>query len=331
MSIFRLVGLTLALNSAAVALGQTPTSTVSVRDLIAEVRATSSVFNPGDPVMVRFTLTNPTRETIDIPLATPIAAEQVDLPRSLILGSNDAPNLMIRFEREREAPVRAPADSLIEGPTVDRIRLAPGAVVGAQLNLAELHRPARYAGAYFLRWTPFGGERPTAATEFRVEARKDAILTTDYGKIRIELSYDTAPLNVLNFLELVRDRFYNDTEFLVIAPGVLMQGGAKRDGPQARPDGKTVPAEFTNEKFDFGTVAMSHIPDEPDSASSQFFITLGRQPQLDGQYTIIGHIVGEESIRTVRTLAETPVDDKSRPLRTITTRSIVLIDASLRN
>ncbi|MCA9242308.1 MAG: peptidylprolyl isomerase [Phycisphaerales bacterium] len=326
LSVLRFAGMALAIQLSVSAMGQ-EAPLVGVRDLVAEVRPACVVFNPGDKLLVRFTLINPTRETIEIPLRTPIAAGQVELPYSLVLGTVDAPNLKIRYERDRDTPVRAAADKLVEGPTADRIRLAPGAVIGAQIDLEELHRPARYAGAYFLRWTPFGGDKPEATTEFRVEPRKDAIITTDYGNMRVQLAYDAAPQNVLNFLELVRDRFYDNTEFYKILPGGLMQGGAKRDGPQMRPDGKTISAEFTAAKFDFGTIAMARRQDDPDSASSQFFICLGRQPSLDGQYTIIGHVFGEESLRTLQTLAQTPVDDEGRPTRTVATRSIVLIDA----
>jgi cyclophilin family peptidyl-prolyl cis-trans isomerase len=162
----------------------------------------------------------------------------------------------------------------------------------------------------------------------RVERRKDAILITDQGKITFSLNYDQAPRNVENFLELVRSGFYDGKTFHRIVPGFLLQGGSPTgDSTGVRPDGRLIPAEFTNAPVEQGALMMARKPADPDSASCQFLIALDRLPDLDGKYTIIGHARDAESARTFQTLSAIPTNKQDRPLQSVIIRSIKLLDA----
>jgi peptidyl-prolyl cis-trans isomerase B (cyclophilin B) len=132
------------------------------------------------------------------------------------------------------------------------------------------------------------------------------------------------------FIDLVRSGFYDNKTFHRVIPGFLIQGGCpKGDGTGIRPDHKLLPAEFNNTPFRAGTLAMAHKPSDRNSASCQFFITLSRLPELDGQYTVIGQASDEESLRTLNELAAEPTDKHDRPRHPLYIRSITLVDAEL--
>ena len=197
-----------------------------------------------------------------------------------------------------------------------------------EIDLREHYSALRYSGAYRVEWRPLGERAGTAKAGFRVEPRKNAILVTDKGKVTFSLMYDEAPRHVENFLDLIRDGFYDGKTIHKVIAGFVLQGGCpKGDGTGVRPDGKLLPAEFHDAPFKLGTLAMARKPADPNSASCQFFITLTRLPDLDGQYTVIGQADGEESLRTLSQLAAEPADARHRPRLPLIIRSINLVDA----
>jgi peptidyl-prolyl cis-trans isomerase B (cyclophilin B) len=184
-------------------------------------------------------------------------------------------------------------------------------------------------GDYRVEWRPLGDRVAAAAATFRVLARKDAIIVTDYGKITIVLDYERAPGNVLNFLELVDEGFYDGKILHRIVPGFVIQGGCpKGDGTGMRPDGKTVMAELHPIPVRLGTVLMARKPSDPHSASCQFFIALDRLEGLDGEYTVLGQAGDSESARTLRELSSVATDRRDRPISPVTIRSINLVDTT---
>jgi cyclophilin family peptidyl-prolyl cis-trans isomerase len=143
----------------------------------------------------------------------------------------------------------------------------------------------------------------------------------------VRFFYADAPKTVGNFIELAKSGFYDRTTFHRIEPGYLLQGGCpKGDGTGIRADGKRIPAEFNSRPVDKGTVAMALLEDEPDSASSQFFICNTRQKEWDGRYTVFGELVGEASYETLDRLMATPVDEHGHPTRTLHVRSARIVD-----
>jgi cyclophilin family peptidyl-prolyl cis-trans isomerase len=294
--------------------------------LRAEIHV-KSLYSPSRPVSAGFILFNASDQPVDVPLDFTPQIGGIGLPLQLITGPADPPRLTIEYEDERPVAVRGSTRSSTK-PAPSVLRLAPHGAVGAELDLRDLHRQIRYRGLYRLQWRPLGARIPAATAEFRIEPRQDAIIVTDLGKITFSLMYQKAPKNLENFLELAREKFYDGKTFHRVVPGFLIQGGCPLgNGRGARLDGKSVPAEFHNAEFKEGTLAMAHKPDDPNSASCQFFITFGRVEDLDGEYTIIGQARDEESIRTLRALADIKVDRKDRPLRPIYIRFVTLVDA----
>ncbi len=109
------------------------------------------------------------------------------------------------------------------------------------------------------------------------------------GEVRLEFFPEDAPRTVDNFIALARRGFYDGLTFHRVVPGFVVQGGCPEGTGRGGP-GHTVPAEFNRRRHVRGTVAMARSQ-HPDSAGSQFYITYGPQPHLDGQYTVFGQVV----------------------------------------
>ena len=119
---------------------------------------------------------------------------------------------------------------------------------------------------------------------------KYAIIETDKGTIKAELYTGKAPITTKNFIDLANSGFYNGLTFHRVEPGFVVQGGdPKGDGTGG--SGKTIPLEINPElRYVRGTLGMARSQN-PDSASSQFFITLADTPFLDGNYAVFGKVV----------------------------------------
>lgn len=123
-------------------------------------------------------------------------------------------------------------------------------------------------------------------------------LETDQGAILLELFPDKAPVHVANFLKLIAAGFYDGQTFHRVEPGFVIQAGDPQskllpaDDPRLGTGGPgyTIKAEFNDQKHDRGTLAMARAAD-PDSAGSQFYITLAATPHLDDQYTVFGRLI----------------------------------------
>lgn len=116
----------------------------------------------------------------------------------------------------------------------------------------------------------------------------------DYGTIKVELDADTAPITVTNFVNLVKEGFYDGLTFHRIIKGFMIQGGDPLGTGTGGSD-KTIKGEFTENgvinKISHvrGTISMARSNDY-NSASSQFFIVQEDSTYLDGQYAAFGHV-----------------------------------------
>ncbi|HKG21490.1 MAG TPA: peptidylprolyl isomerase, partial [Blastocatellia bacterium] len=119
-------------------------------------------------------------------------------------------------------------------------------------------------------------------------ANRNAIIETDKGPITIELFEDRAPITAGNFIDLVQKGFYNGLKFHRYEPGFVIQGGDPRGNGTG---GYTDPATGKERRIQLevspelkhgeaGAVAMARSSD-PNSASCQFYITLGPAAFLD--------------------------------------------------
>lgn len=117
------------------------------------------------------------------------------------------------------------------------------------------------------------------------------------GDIKIELFPDVAPKHVRNFDSLVSIGFYDGTAFHRVVKGFMIQGGdpntknkPKETWGMGDPSQTKIPAEFSKLQHKAGIISAARTND-PNSATSQFFICTGDAPWLDGKYTIFGHVV----------------------------------------
>jgi len=294
--------------------------------------AARQLYDPNRPILVRFILQNTSDVPVEIPVTTTADLDgAIALPLEIVFGSADNPALSIAYREEKA--VHVPPPTPVGSPLNLResvLRLAPAAFIGAEVDLREFYPGLRYSGTYHLEWRPAGGSGGVATLDFRVEARKDAIVVTDRGKLTFTLAYDQAPRNVENFLDLVRQGFYDGKSIHRIVPNFLIQAGCpKGDGTGIRPDGRLVPAEFNDLPIQLGTLVMARKPSDQNSASCQFFVALARLPELDGQYTVIGQASDVESMQTLSTIAAEPTDSRDHPRMPLVIRSINLVDAEV--
>lgn len=111
-------------------------------------------------------------------------------------------------------------------------------------------------------------------------------LTVDTGDIVIKLRPDLAPKHVEQITKLVKDGFYDGLTFHRVIDGFMAQGGCP-DGTGMGGAKENIPAEFSSEPHVRGVCSMARAQN-PNSASSQFFICLDDATFLDRQYTVWG-------------------------------------------
>ncbi|MEC4721412.1 peptidylprolyl isomerase [Noviherbaspirillum sp. CPCC 100848] len=150
------------------------------------------------------------------------------------------------------------------------------------------------------------------------------LLTTNHGKIKIELDAAKAPKTVENFLAYVRSGHYNGTIFHRVIDGFMVQGGGFEPGMTQKPTNDPIENEAKNGlKNEPYTLAMARTS-APHSASAQFFINVKNNSFLDypGQdgwgYCVFGKVVEGtdvvdkiKAVKTTRTgmFADVPVED----------------------
>ena len=138
-------------------------------------------------------------------------------------------------------------------------------------------------------------------------ANRTATIETSKGTIKFTLHEDLAPITTANFIALAGKKFYDGLKFHRYEPGFVIQGGCPYGTGTGSSD-KKIPLEVTpNLKHgEAGAVAMARSSD-PNSASSQFYITLGPTPFLDGNYAVFGRVT--EGLDVVRRIGVGDVMD----------------------
>jgi peptidyl-prolyl cis-trans isomerase A (cyclophilin A) len=118
-------------------------------------------------------------------------------------------------------------------------------------------------------------------------------IDTSLGKIVVELDAKSAPTTVANFLKYVDDGFYDGTIFHRVIPGFMIQGGGVTPDMREKPTRAPIKNESGNGLSNTrGTIAMARTND-PNSATSQFFINVANNEQLDnygGGYAVFGKV-----------------------------------------
>ncbi|HEY2091671.1 MAG TPA: peptidylprolyl isomerase [Thermoanaerobaculia bacterium] len=168
-------------------------------------------------------------------------------------------------------------------------------------------------------------EKPMSTYENKV-----AELHTTSGEIDIRFFPDKAPNHVKNFVDLAEKGFYNGTKFHRVIPGFMIQGGDPNtiSGDPSTwgtgGSGKNIPAEFNDVHHARGIVSMARSND-PNSASSQFFICVADAGFLDKQYTVFGEVTKGMDVADKIVSAARGAND--RPNNPTTIEKIVIRDA----
>ena len=152
---------------------------------------------------------------------------------------------------------------------------------------------------------------PAAVAQETTDPENTMIIKLEDGDVVVRLRPDLAPKHVAQIKTLVREGEYDNVAFHRVIPGFMAQTGDVQFGDmnegfnpgRAGTGGSKladIPAEFTVESFERGTVGMARSQN-PNSANSQFFIMLAPGDFLDGQYTVVGEVVsGMENVDAIK-------------------------------
>ncbi len=156
-------------------------------------------------------------------------------------------------------------------------------------------------------------ESAKAAVEPFTKIRHAEITVKDYGTIKLELDEGTAPITVENFIKLAKDGFYDGLTFHRIMDGFMIQGGDPLGNGTGGSKDK-IKGEFTSNGVNNlishvkGVISMARAND-PNSASSQFFITVADSTFLDGSYAAFGRVTEGQEVADQIAKDAKPVDN----------------------
>jgi len=151
--------------------------------------------------------------------------------------------------------------------------------------------------------------------------------TPAYGTIKMELYSNIAPKAVARFKELAKEGYYNGIAFHRVNQTVIQAGdantkpggqaGAMKEGDSGKPN---VPAEFSDVPYDTGILGAARLGNDVNSANSQFFIMLKREPQFDQKYTVFGKVI--EGMNNVMTISGVQPKEGERPVEPVRIKTI---------
>jgi peptidyl-prolyl cis-trans isomerase B (cyclophilin B) len=135
-----------------------------------------------------------------------------------------------------------------------------------------------------------------------------AKITTSLGSVIIELNQNKAPKTVENFLDYVKNGFYDKTIFHRVITGFMIQGGGMDKDMKTKPTNSSIENEADNGLSNlYGSIAMARTGD-PHSATAQFFINTEDNRGLDFQseteqgwgYCVFGEVIeGTEVVNAI--------------------------------
>jgi cyclophilin family peptidyl-prolyl cis-trans isomerase len=174
------------------------------------------------------------------------------------------------------------------------------------------------------------------ALQANIHAAPSVLFETSQGNFTVELSPEKAPKTVANFLQYVKDGFYENTIFHRVMNNFMIQGGGfERDMTE-----KSTRAPIANESNNGllnepGTIAMARTMD-PDSATAQFFVNLADNqflnytspdPEQIG-YCVFGKVTsGFDVVQKIGLVPTAFVGrNENVPTRPITIKSVKLLD-----
>ena len=132
--------------------------------------------------------------------------------------------------------------------------------------------------------------------------------------MELELDADVAPITVTNFVNLAKKGFYNGLTFHRIMSGFMIQGGDP-NGDGTGGSEETIKGEFKSNGIENtmshkrGVISMARTQNDPDSASSQFFIVQADSDFLDGDYAAFGKVTAGMDIVDKICQSVQPIDN----------------------
>jgi peptidyl-prolyl cis-trans isomerase A (cyclophilin A) len=152
-------------------------------------------------------------------------------------------------------------------------------------------------------------------SQFFNSQKEIAVLETSMGTIEIQLECQKAPITVDNFVKYIKTGFYDSTVFHRVKPGFVIQGGGYNTANVSKTTNAPIQLESHNGlKNSVDTIAMARANDA-DSATSQFFINLVDNTQLDyvsasnPGYAVFGKVVS--GMEVVNNIAKVPTETRN--------------------
>ena len=181
------------------------------------------------------------------------------------------------------------------------------------------------------------GPAPASSSAAPVPAAPHVLLHTSQGDLTLELYPDKAPKSVANFLQYVRDGFYDGTLLHRVIPGYLVQGGLYTRDLQPKRTRPAIASEADNGLSNLrGTIAVARGAD-PNSGTAQFFFNLvdnrrldfvGNQSGLTWGFAVFGKVIkGLDVLDKIAALPTRPLGpfagDVPEPLVVIEKASVI--------
>ena len=161
-----------------------------------------------------------------------------------------------------------------------------------------------------------------------------AVISTKYGDMIVEFYPDVAPMHVESFAALANEKYFDGTTFHRVIPDFVIQGGDPNSKLENRSlhgtggragkffgigdenDSSTwlIPQEFNSIPHEKGVLSMARTND-PNSASSQFFVCHGDPSFLDNNYTVFGKVI--QGLEVIDSIANVEKDMNDNPLEKI--------------
>jgi peptidyl-prolyl cis-trans isomerase A (cyclophilin A) len=192
-------------------------------------------------------------------------------------------------------------------------------------------------GLFAKKNATFTGSEPPHVIEFGPDEKVEAVFTTSYGVIKLELFAQEAPRTVSNFVGLatgacawkdptsgamVSRPLYDGSIFHRVIPEFMIQGGdpegTGRGGPGYR-FGDEIHPNLHHDKA--GTLSMANAG--PNTNGSQFFITDAPTPWLDGKHAVFGRVI--EGMDIVSRIANAPTGGQDKPSTDIVLQKVEII------
>jgi len=161
-----------------------------------------------------------------------------------------------------------------------------------------------------------------------------AVISTNFGDMVVEFYPDIAPMHVDSFVALANEEYFNGTTFHRVIPGFMIQGGDPNSrnenrathgtggragkffglGNEEDPSTWLIPQEFSDTPHVKGILSMARTND-PNSASSQFFVCHDNANFLDNNYTVFGKVI--DGLDIIDEIANVAKDQNDNPLERV--------------